>query len=303
MNCGPYMHSIHLSFSIGGLIGPLLSKPFISDSVFEAPMELLFGLASIPTVIVGILLFVYAVVRRPYFINKRSTEQDEDSTKFQTPNQLGIESILLIALMFVFFIIHVVVEFSNFSYIPTMAVKLDLHLSEREGANILAFFMAGFSCARGLAIPLAVKVPAKYFLMANLTLILIGSALLTTLGQSEKWILEVGYVLSGLGMGSMFVNSWVWLEHYLTIGYRVANIFNIGSGIATVISPLFIGNLVNDFPMVLILTQLTAAVVAVFIFSFGSCLGSKILQKRSALNVENSCIDLETKPQTPHINL
>ncbi|XP_059086779.1 sodium-dependent glucose transporter 1A-like [Tigriopus californicus] len=298
LNCGPYMHSIHLSFSIGGFIGPLLSKPFISNSIYGSPMELLFGLASIPMVTIGISLFIYAIARRDHFITRKPINHHEESDKVERQSQLGIESILLIALMFVFFIIHVVVEFSNFSYMPTMAVKLDLHLSEREGANILAFFMAGFSCARGLAIPLAVKVSPKYLLIVNLTLILIGSILLVVLGQSEKWVLEVGYTLSGLGMGSMFVNSWVWLEQYLTVGYRVANTFNIGCGIATVVSPLFIGNLVNDFPMTLIYTQLTAAIAASFIFSFGTYLGSKILQKRSALKVEDSATVLAIKIET-----
>lgn len=278
LNCGPHMHSIHLCFSLGGFLAPLLSKPFIGESTIPSPMHALFSLASLPSLIIGSLLILYAFRFREQFeaFTNKETKTNNSNSKDRIHTK---ETNYIIALMTLFFLIHILVEASIFNYLPTMSVKSDLHLSEKEGADVLAVFMGGFSIIRALIIPLAFKVDPHRILCFNLSMVLTGSILLFNFAESSHIMLKIGYGLSGLGMGCMYANAWVWMETYVNVKYRVGSLLHLAIVISSMLSPLIMGNLIDHIPMILVYIQTVAAITSCVIFSTGTVLGSRILQK------------------------
>eukprot|EP00095_Tigriopus_kingsejongensis_P006926 maker-scaffold44_size478958-snap-gene-3.25 protein:Tk06926 transcript:maker-scaffold44_size478958-snap-gene-3.25-mRNA-1 annotation:"sodium-dependent glucose transporter 1" len=282
LNAGPYMHSLHLSFSIGGFLAPILSKPFIGDIDLDHPIHLAFGLAGVPSILFGIGFFVFAINK---WEEAKKCSNDDSSSESHPGLKTTIESKLLVILMFVFFLIYVSIEVSIICFLPAVAVKSSLEMDEEQGANVLALFLGGFSIARALGILLSCKLKAHTILMVNLAIILTASTLLTFWGHSAVWIFNLSYGLSGLGMGSMFANAWVWLEQFVPVGYRVANLFNLGAILACTLSPMMIGSLVHTFPMILIYLQSAVVIGACSIFAGGTFLGHRILLKNIQMDL------------------
>ncbi|TRY72763.1 hypothetical protein TCAL_16204 [Tigriopus californicus] len=274
-------NGFHLSAITAGFIAPMFSKPFIGESVIPSPMHVLFGLACLPNLIIGSLLIVYAFLFRAHFAATNSVDIPIPIPKQSNnhKNTHTVESNYIIALMFMFFLIHILVEASIFNYLSTVGVKSELHLSEREGADVLAVFMGGFSAVRALVIPLAFMVNPHRILVFNLTMYLIGSILLANFAESSAWMMKIGYGLSGLGMGCMYANAWVWMESYVNVKYRVGSLLHLAIVFSSMMSPLVIGSLVESMPMILIYVQMGVAVTSCGIFSVGTILGARIKQK------------------------
>ena len=64
---------------------------------------------------------------------------------------------------------------------------------------------------------LATKFGPNYVLLLNGLLQLSGNILLLTLGEGSVLFLRVGYFLLGLGCGTAFSNTWLWMEQYFNV--------------------------------------------------------------------------------------
>ncbi|XP_059087580.1 sodium-dependent glucose transporter 1-like isoform X1 [Tigriopus californicus] len=268
-NTAPHIHSLHLLFSVGGFIAPLVSKPFIGPNQSANQLTWLFLWGSLPCFVVGLFLLVYYFGPWNQFDSKTprpvsTVPDDEETPKEAVAKPKGSRAI--ITLMCFFASCYVLLEFSLISFLPTVAVKLPLNLSTDEAANTFAIFFAAFTISRGLAILLGIKFKANHTVLFNLGMLAIGSIVLSSFGTSAKWVFQCGYGITGLGMGSMFGNVFVCLEQYVTVTHRVANIINLGAILICMASPPLVGHFIDSFPMILMYLQLLVAIALSAIF-------------------------------------
>lgn len=279
-NSAPHVHSLHLLFSVGGFIAPLMSKPFIGPTQPGESLTWLYLWGSLPLCLVGLSLVVY------YFgpcdqIESKSPEPvstvPDDEKVGEEESAKPKDSRTIISLMCLFISCYVFLEFSLISFLATVAVKLPLNLTSDEAANTFAIFLAAFTASRGLAIVLGIKVKANHTVFFNLALLTIGAIVLTGFGTRAKWVFQCGYGITGFGMGSMFGNVWVCLEQYVRVTHRIANILNMGATVICMAAPPLIGHFITSFPMILVYMQLGVAIALLCIFIAVNHVGKGLL--------------------------
>ena len=287
---GPHMHAMHSFYSVGALLGPIVTKPFLSHTIpadpndptdlsepVKVPSQIailyaIVGLAPILT-FVGLFAFgAYDLCR-----NDPEVKSEEDEVKGEAPRGGRALKASFLAVMFVVYMIYVATEMCIGVFVPTFAVLSDLGLDKFGGANLLTAFLSGFVLTRLVAIFVSFKVTPRVILAVNLTTASLGNTLLIALGRNYAEAAFVGYFVIGAGTGSMYANAVNWMQDYVKVDSKVTGMIGIAGCLGAASLPSVMGQLIEWHPNSLIYAHFTSNFLLVILFATAALIGKGLL--------------------------
>jgi FHS family Na+ dependent glucose MFS transporter 1 len=292
LNGGPYMHSMHFSFSVGALLAPVIAKPFLSASHVIVAVHLdqsvtvtgitylfpLAGLCLFTSSLTFLTLGIMDLQKSPPVATASTAE-----AAAPTSSSFWTRKNLLVALTFLFAFLCIGLEYCLILYIPAFGVISDYKLTKAEGADLLGLFLATFTAGRCFSILLATRLAPNKILLLNITLVTVGVALQLVAGEENLLLTRVGYGIVGWGEASMFAGMWMWLKQYLEVTSGMVAFINVGLALGMMTSSLLVGMVIEAEPLVLVYLQAgTVATLAVIILA-GSWVGLGLLKQKAKL--------------------
>ena len=287
-DAGPYMHSIHFSISIGALLAPIVSMPFLGNNpnilkenksnanstiyeelVTETQITLLYPLVGLGIIICSLGFLIFAIKD-----NKPIKHQSEDDKG--TPAELTMHQWAMIILMLFFFFFYGSVEFTFGIYLATFAVESNLHLTNQVGAQITAIFWGCFASMRFLSIFTAIYLTPIYMMGISCLISSIGTIVIAIYGDRYDYVLWTGSGLLGLGMASIFATGLLWLESYVKITNRIGAAMSTANLLGNQVFPIIGGQLIEQYPMTVMYLISIATLLCALIFVLAIFIGKKI---------------------------
>ena len=280
------MHALHFTFGIGAFLAPLISGPFLSkepaitnysdrNETTYLQKELESSSWTIKTLypIVGSYAIFTSFGFLFYFITD-SWETLENSTEPEKLKKKEIKEkdsssrlkMITVGLVAVFFFLYTGMELAFATFISVFSVKSSLQFTRLQGSNLTAVFWGIFATTRGCAIFVAIIAEPGVIMWSSLVSCMVGSLLLIVWAQSSSVILYTGTALMGVGMASIFATGFLWVEQRMTVTNKVSSVFILASSAGTNIFPVFVGQLVENWPMAFI--YLTVGIVGACVLMF-----------------------------------
>ena len=251
---GPFMNGLHFFFGVGAFLSPLIIAYAMlgGGGIFRAYLAL------------AVLLLPGAVwlLRLP-----------SPAASVASPNDpAGRANGRLVALIVTFLFLYAGAEVSFGGWIYSYAVALRLS-SDAVAAYLASAFWGALTAGRLLAIPLAVRLPPRYLLLADFLgcLASLGALLLWPHSLVVVWLGTCGL---GLSMASIFPTTLSLAQGRMPISGAVTGWFFVGASAGGMTLPWLIGQFFESVgPRVLIAilaVDLTAALglLAVMAFRF-----------------------------------
>ncbi|XP_064467285.1 sodium-dependent glucose transporter 1B-like isoform X2 [Ornithodoros turicata] len=290
VNNGPVLQVFHFSFGVGSLLAPLLAQPFLSglprdhlagnlsDSNTSLPESTSFLNSTVTNyyeeskiqyafLIVSIYIAVIAVCMTLLYIvdNKETSERQASTQKVHNdvaPSNRDIRfTRTFLALTGIYVFVYVAMECSYGQMLTTFGVKSDLRMTVSSAAYLTQVFFVTFTLARVLAAVMALKVTPFGMLLAS-NLLLVGTyAILMPWGASSSLLLWVGTAVSGIGQASIYGAAVSFCVEYVVLTNANMSLIIVMSGVGAMLSPVLVGQFIDDFPMVLMYTCFVASLV------------------------------------------
>jgi FHS family Na+ dependent glucose MFS transporter 1 len=251
----PFMSGLHFCFGLGAFLAPIVvaQADLLSEDITWAYWAL--GVVMLP-VAAGLLRLTSPAHQRA----------SEDGPARPADNRL-------LALMVVFFFLHVGAEISFGGWINWYSVATGL--ANTTGAYYLtAAFWGAFTLSRLLSIPIAFRFRPGTILLGGLLGCVI-SLVIILLWPGSSTVLWLGTLGMGLSIAPMFPTSISLAERRMAITGRVTGWFLVGASLASMLLPWLIGQLFEPIgpqaTMVIILIDviLALAVLAVIKRKYG----------------------------------
>jgi len=292
-NSSPYMYAMHFCFGLGGLLAPVLAKPFLKeDSVGEVldenGNEVFRGEESyyeecdfwtIKTLypIIGFCMVLAIPGYIYYFVQELKIEKKNTNAKTdnlskddeEDKNESSCKKYLLIVLMAVFYFNFAGLETSYRTFTSAFAVSCSLNLSRHQAADVLAVFYSTFATFRALIIPLSAFVSPTLFLWSSLTMICIATVSLSLWAETSLICLKVGVALAGAGVASLFASGMLWMKQTIPVTNKVGSVITMSCSVAAQVYCMVIGSYVEEQPMLFnhLLTGTMMGLVVTFAFA------------------------------------
>jgi FHS family Na+ dependent glucose MFS transporter 1 len=173
---------------------------------------------------------------------------------------------LLVALIALFFVLHVGAESGFGGWVYTYAVTLDL-TGETVAAYLTSAYWGALTLGRLLAIPLVARFRPRSILLGDLVgcLAAVGVILLWPSSLTALWLGTLGL---GLSIASLFPVSLSLAERCTTITGQVTAWFIVGASVGGMSLPWLIGQLFESVgPRVTMLAIMVDLVVGVGVFA------------------------------------
>ena len=332
---GPYMHSIHFSFSAGATLAPIFAAPFLSTrtgneeelemqgnstmhdgqnetlarvATSESQIHILFPMiATLPLLTsFGFLYFHFQGQRQAKTQAKESLPRNHTAAELlkddEDDSSAGFQSwnksvILMLALLSLFFFLYVGAEFNMGIYLTTFAVECKLQLSKMQGAQLTAIFWGFFAAMRFVAIFAAIKLNPLIIMVISFVLCLVSSIGMAAFAEYSLIVLQVGAAVLGLGMASIYATGLLWFEQYIVITSHIGALFVIAGSLGPDIYPIATGQVISDYPMALMYLNLATVVACVLVFALASVVILKITKGKKLK--ESQKPEIESKEKEP----
>ena len=271
-DCQIFMIMLHFAYGLGGIMGPLITTPFLltnqgtnnsmtsskdsfnittndAQSLTDSLLELdnvrihyAFWIVSFTMVCVSFLfLYIYVLfsdtVENPAKIT--SDDKMQESTERQPINKLVYTLVVFLSILFfnVFFGLDVAMS----SYMTTYGVHSDLHLSKVTGARITSVYWSFFTFYRLVAILYIDRVGAEKNLIFEMVLILLANCFLVPFGNTHEWALWVGAALMGIGSSTVWASMYGFLEQFFPVTNIIIASFSVSACVGEFLFPNLIG--------------------------------------------------------------
>ncbi|XP_071102724.1 sodium-dependent glucose transporter 1A-like [Haliotis cracherodii] len=290
------MQTAHFAFAFGGVISPLMTKPFLSPlpdviNATTAPPNVGFSGMNITvtsayissnstltpieekqTTIVFYAYLISAVLTTffafPFLITYcREKSQMKKRTAGEAtpepPNMSRAVFIFTIGMICVTYMLYCAVEDSFAAYLMTFVVK-HLHWSKSRGTELTSVFWASFAGGRFLGI-FFVKflTPVKLLFICCTSLIASLIAFLVCAQYDIPVGIWISSVTIGLSMSVFFPTGLTWTEEeLLNMSGRVASAILIASSSGTMANPIILGYLMDEHSLMWYAYLLTAESIA-----------------------------------------
>ena len=279
---GPFMHSIHFGFSIGGILSPLTAEPFLAQKncKTENPSQNITN-TSISTTIpipttteeckeygetrvywayaIGGALMLSAAI--PFLVlycksgrysrNSKKEVEMEKSTDESNGN-LPVLSLKL-KIVFLFFLSALLANYcgieGRFSGLLMTFVVEHLDWTKSNGAHVNTVFWASFSAGRFLGIIVTRFLKPKTMLIIYLLLLTatFGGFLAASL-FNITWLIWAMTAVSGLAMSIVFPSIFTWTaESILPVTGTISGIYLLTVSGANMLLPLLYGYLMDNY--------------------------------------------------------
>jgi len=228
---GPFMNGLHFCFGVGAFLSPIL----IAQAVLMSG-DILWAY----WVLALLMLPASAwLLRLPSPTAQAASEGGPAAQA--THRSTGAHERLLVALIALFFLLHVGAESSFGGWVFTYAVTLGL-ASETASAYLTSAFWGSLTLGRLLAIPIAARFRPRSILLGDLVGCLAGVGIIL-LWPNSLTALWLGTFGLGLSIASLFPVTLCLAERSTTITGQVTGWFFVGSSIGGMSLPWLIGQL------------------------------------------------------------
>ena len=253
---GPFMNGLHFCFGAGAFLSPILIAQAVLMSGDITWAYWVLALLMLPTAVW--LLRLSSPAAQAASKDEPAVQSDHRST--------GAHEHLLVALIALFFLLHVGAEFSFGGWAFTYAVTLEL-TSETVAAYLTSAFWGLLTLGRLLAIPLVARFRPRSILLGDLMgcLASVGVILLWPNSLTALWLGTFGL---GLSMASLFPVTLCLAERFTTITGQVTGWFLVGASLGSMSLPWLIGQLFESVgPRVTMLAIMADLVAAAGVFA------------------------------------
>jgi FHS family Na+ dependent glucose MFS transporter 1 len=245
---GPFMNGLHFFFGIGAFLSPII----IAQAVLRT----------------GDIIWAYWALALPMLPVLAWLLRLPSPSLGETPSSEPAEQVnhRLVALIALFFFLHVGAEISFGGWIFTYAVAQDIS-SETLAAYLTSAFWGALTLGRLLAIPIAVRLRPSIVLRNSLVgcLLSMGIVLLWPKSLAAIWLGTLGM---GLSIAAMFPTTVSLAERRMVITGQVTGWFFVGASLGGMSLPWMIGQLFESIgPQVAMSTIMAAVILALGVFA------------------------------------
>lgn len=247
----PYMNALHFFFGIGAFLSPV---------VIAQAVTLTGGIRWGYLTLAFLLVPVAAALMRIPSPTAISDEEDigggaSEGRSLEAPK----ESILLVALIAVFFFLYVGAEASFGGWIATYAKTTGMGTAV-TAAYLTSAFWGAMTLGRLLAVPLAARFSPRQVLIGDLAGCLV-SALVLVLWLGNPIATWIGTFGAGLSMASIFPTALSFAEKRLKITGTITSLFFVGGSLGGMSLPWLIGQLYESIGPGITILAIAAAVL------------------------------------------
>jgi fucose permease len=223
---GPFLSLIHFAYGLGGLLAPLVAKPFATRA--DAVRQTYLALAALIVPAGLLLLSAASPLVQPH------REKHGSSAKLTRP----------VALLLLFFFFEVGAEGAMSGWLFTYASVRLQH--ETQAFYINSAFWAAFTFGRLASIPLTMRFSERQIITVHLTGWLALSLLVTGLPNTPMaaWVLALS---AGLGMAPIFPLALAWTQRSWHLSGQLSGWILMASSLGAMVLPWLIGQLFEPF--------------------------------------------------------
>jgi len=308
---GPYLHSIHFSFALGAFLAPVIAIPFLGNTNVEentsnatgvlnattditenhqidttTRITILYPLVGLSIVVMSMGYLVLAIKNYkqiPAVGSQVKSDKNDSDADHQTLNR---NQWFLLVIMIGFFFFYVGSEVSFGIYLTAFCVKSRLSLTKQIGAEITATFWGCFAAMRFLSIFAAIYLKPIYVMSLSCLVSCIGGILLAIYGDQSVTILWAGSAMLGLGIASIYATGLLWLKSHMKITNRIGAAMTIASSIGADVFPVVSGQLMEDYPMILMYLTTITIISCSILFMLAIFIGGKITHENKSTIIQ-----------------
>lgn len=241
---GPHLSFIHFAYGVGGLLAPLLAKPFAGHlDAIKWTYAVLAGFIALS------IVPLFAVTSPPALPHghKPAGQPVMDRT---------------VLLLLLFFFLEVGAEGSISGWLFTYATLRGV--SSETAFNLNSAFWAAFTLGRLAGIPLVMRFSEQRLVVAQLAgwLLLLVWTLNWSAVTPALWITAVG---SGLAMAPVYPAMMAWTQRKLHLSGRIAGWVLVASALGAMALPWVIGQLFERAGAQILLWLVCGDLLAVFV--------------------------------------
>ena len=107
----------------------------------------------------------------------------------------------------------------------------------------------------------------------------LGSTLLVIYGETSLQALGVLTAFMGVGMGPIFAGCMLWMSQFMTVTNKIGGLITVAAGLGADTFPLFLGQFITNYPMLLMHMQVGLIYLCIVLFTFASCIGKRNLRQ------------------------
>lgn len=299
----PALQVFHLAFGIGGLVGPFIARPFLSNNsgnttapnntyelhltknIFYHPVDLLLPTNSTPAqnatgeshvycaygtvgafyVILTISMIVFYVVDNVDF--KPATPEGESPAGAEGSRNTVRFTRIVLATMCLYIGMEVAFENTTSQMVASYAVKSRLHFSKSLAARLESAYYFSFAASRLTASLVTIKLPIFWVLVAAQVILIPTVVTLAILGSSSSTVLCICTALLGVGQGPVYAAIIAWTSGNIVLNNKMMALVAVTDGIGSMTAPVVVGQFLVSDPNVFLYACLSTSVLCALIFT------------------------------------
>ena len=115
--------------------------------------------------------------------------------------------------------------------------------------------------------------------MFSFFLSVVGSTLLAIFGETSIEALWIFTAFMGTSMAPIYASSMLWMDQFMKVTNKLGGLMTVSAGIGMDSFPLFLGQFVAGFPMLLMYMQVGIIYLCILLFTTASCIGQRKIRQ------------------------
>lgn len=250
-NAGPFLNLVHVFYSIGCIITPLLIGSSLNSGQPIGRTLLILGFVVLP---VALFLVFLPSPEIPF--------QRTDKNADQAQSQTHIWQVTLLIGLFTLFIVGV--ECTYNSWLSTFLFAGGI-MKEADAAYFTSIFWTGSLVGRVLSAFASMKVKPAKLVSSSLILVLISS-LGFVFFRKQQTIILIATLLTGFAVGPLFPNTLLLLKEKVILSGKMSGIVFAFSETGSMVIPWIIGQLFDRTGLNIFLYGIFSQLIIAIIF-------------------------------------
>lgn len=170
-------------------------------------------------------------------------------------------------------------EFNANTYLPTYLVRSN-GFSQEKSAYCQALLAFSTLAGRVVNIFLTLRIGIQTFLFVNFISMLLGNALIWTIGPYSLYGIYIGIAFLGFGFSNAFPMMISLVEERVTLNNRIMALLSFSGSVFLAVSPVTVGRFLDSTPSNFILLNLVLVSVSLTIYIVLITLDNRRLSKQ-----------------------
>lgn len=177
-----------------------------------------------------------------YCYDRYKTDLSVYEDSYQGQDRFGnpCKRYMIMSMMFLFFLAYIGMETTFGGLLMTFTVNF-MGWTKDKGAIVTAIFWGSLAAGRGFSIFIANCFRPTCMLAVDISLMLIGSVLLSFGISYYSSILWIGTLTLGFGMSSMFPTAVSWVDQHFKMTGKSTAVLVMGSAMGQMVVPVTTG--------------------------------------------------------------